>query len=257
MYNRLRRPRWLGLLFAAHFKAGRARRLFSGILHAGLLFSAHFLIADVPVFIAIPPIFVFYRQLLLFAHFFGLPPLSPRIHHSRQRKCWVVIHSTILCTAFFIRFPNCVSANSPGKYNLASKILSAPPSKKFSSSPLLSSAHFQNLKNPFHFSPPTIAQQKYFLRQFMLWITTLVPCCYPRHNSKLPVCPPQNLSPPRVIVIQRTFCRIAPILCPSRVVIPRILLFRAQICSYSQHNALVIPHTFRLLSAAQLYLISK
>ena len=122
---------------------------------------------------------------------------------------------------------------------------------------LLSSAHFQNLKNPFHFSPPTIAQQKYFLRQFMLWITTVVPCCYPQHNSKLPVCPPQNLSPPRVIVIQRTFCRIAPILCPSRVVIPRILLFRAQICSYSRHNALVIPRTFRLLSAAQLYLISK
>ena len=76
-----------------------------------------------------------------------------RIHHSRQRKCWVVIHSTILCTAFFIRFPNCVSANSPGKYNLAGKILSASPSKKFSSSPLLSSAHFQNLKNPFQFSP--------------------------------------------------------------------------------------------------------
>ena len=74
----------------------------------------------------------------------------------------VVIHSTILYTAFFIRFPTCVSANSPGKYNLAGKILSASPSKKFSSSPLLSSAHFQNLKNPFHFSPPTIAQQKYF-----------------------------------------------------------------------------------------------
>ena len=160
--------RWLGLLFAAHFKAGRARRLFSGILHAGLLFSAHFLIAHVPVFIEIPLIFVFYQELLLFAHFYGLPPLSPRIHHSRQRKCWVVIHSTILYTAFFIRFPNCVSANSPGKYNLAGKILSASPSKKFSSSPLLSSAHFKNLKNSFHFSPPTIAQQKYFLRQFML-----------------------------------------------------------------------------------------
>ena len=39
--------------------------------------------------------FVFYQQLLFFAHFYGLPPLSPRIHHSRQRKCWVVIHSTI------------------------------------------------------------------------------------------------------------------------------------------------------------------
>ncbi|WP_425365604.1 DUF4052 family protein, partial [Gemmiger formicilis] len=65
MYNRLRRPRWLGLLFAAHFKAGRARRLFSGILHAGLLFSAHFLIADVPVFIAIPLIFCFLSAVVI------------------------------------------------------------------------------------------------------------------------------------------------------------------------------------------------
>ncbi len=154
---------------------------------------------------------------------------------------------------FQIAYPPTAQANT----TWPAKSSPRPPSKKFSSSPLLSSAHFQNLKNPFHFSPPTIAQQKYFLRQFMLWITTVVPCCYPRHNSKLPVCPPQNLSPPRVIVIPRTFCRIAPILCPSRVVIPRILLFRAQICSYSQHNALVIPRTFRLLSAAQLYFISK
>ena len=154
---------------------------------------------------------------------------------------------------FQIAYPPTAQANT----TWPAKSSPRPPSKKFSSSPLLSSAHFQNLKNPFHFSPPTIAQQKYFLRQFMLLITTVVPCCYPRHNSKLPVCPPQNLSPPRVIVIQRTFCRIAPILCPSRVVIPCILLFRAQICSYSQHNALVIPHIFRLLSAAQLYLISK
>lgn len=65
MCNRLRRSRWLGLLFAAHFKAGRARRLFSGILHAGLLFSAHFLIADVPVFIAIPLIFCFLSAVVI------------------------------------------------------------------------------------------------------------------------------------------------------------------------------------------------
>ena len=168
MCNRLRRPRWLGLLFAAHFKAGRARRLFSGICTQDC-YSAHiFSLLMCPYLSQYRRFFVFYQQLLLFAHFYGLPPLSPRIHHSRQRKCWVVIHSTILCTAFLIRFPNCVSANSPGKYNLAGKILSASPSKKFSSSPLLSSAHFQNLKNPFQFSPPTIAQQKYFLRQFML-----------------------------------------------------------------------------------------
>ena len=132
------------------------------------------------------------------------------------------------------------------------------PPQKNSHPPRCYPAHISKiLKILSTFSPPTIAQQKYFLRQFMLLITTVVSCCYPRHNSKLPVCPPQNLSPPRGIVIQRTFCRIAPILCPSRVVIPRILLFRAQICSYSRHNVLVILRTFRLLSAAQLYLISK
>lgn len=64
MCNR-RRPRWLGLLFTAHFKAGRARRLFSGILHAALLFSAHFLIAHVPVFIEIPMIFCFLSAVVI------------------------------------------------------------------------------------------------------------------------------------------------------------------------------------------------
>lgn len=40
MCNRLRRSRWLGLLFAAHFKAGHARRLFSGICTQDC-YSAH------------------------------------------------------------------------------------------------------------------------------------------------------------------------------------------------------------------------
>lgn len=93
--------------------------------------------------------FVFYQQLLLFAHFYGLPPLSPRIHHSRQRKCWVVIHSTILCIAFFIRFPNCVSANSPGKYNLAGKILSARPPQKNSHPPRCYPAHISKILKTF------------------------------------------------------------------------------------------------------------
>ena len=102
-------------------------------------------------------------------HIFTVYRRFPRVSTTADKE-----NAGLLSTAqfyvqrFFIRFPNCVSANSPGKYNLAGKILSASPSKKFSSSPLLSSAHFQNLKNPFHFSPPTIAQQKYFLRQFML-----------------------------------------------------------------------------------------
>ena len=167
MCNRLRRPRWLGLLFATHFKVGRASRLFSGILHAGLLFSAHFLIADVPVFIAIPLIFCFLSAVVIvctFLRFTAAFPAYPPQQTKKMLGCYPQHNSMY---SVFIRFPNCVSANSPGKYNLASKILSAPL-KKFSSSPLLSSAHFQNLKNPFHFSPPTIAQQKYFLRQFML-----------------------------------------------------------------------------------------
>ena len=145
MCNRLRRSRWLGLLFAAHFKTGHARRLFSGICTQDC-YSAHiFSLPMCPYLSQYRQFFVFYQQLLLFAHFYGLPPLSPRIHHSRQRKCWVVIHSTILCTAFFIRFPNCVSANSPGKYNLAGKILSAPPPQKNSHPPRCYPAHISKI----------------------------------------------------------------------------------------------------------------
>ena len=210
-----------------------------------------------PVFIAIPLIFCFLSAVVIvctFLRFTAAFPAYPPQQTKKMLGCYPQHNSMY---SVFHSVSKLRIRQQPRQIQLGQQNPLRAPSKKFSSSPLLSSAHFQNLKNPFHFSPPTIAQQKYFLRQFMLLITTVVPCCYPRHNSKLPVCPPQNLSPPRVIVIQRTFCRIAPILCPSRVVIPCILLFRAQICSYSQHNALVIPHIFRLLSAAQLYLISK
>ena len=86
MYNRLRRPRWLGLLFAAHFKAGRARRLFSGILHAGLLFSAHFLIADVPVFIAIPLIFCFLSAVVIVCTFLRFTAAFPAYPPQQTKK---------------------------------------------------------------------------------------------------------------------------------------------------------------------------
>ena len=84
--NRLRRPRWLGLLFAAHFKAGRARRLFSGILHAGLLFSAHFLIADVPVFIAIPLIFCFLSAVVIVCTFLRFTAAFPAYPPQQTKK---------------------------------------------------------------------------------------------------------------------------------------------------------------------------
>ena len=151
MCNRLRRPRWLGLLFAAHFKAGRACRLFSGILHAGLLFSAHFIIADLPVFIEIPLIFCFLSAVVIvctFLRFTAAFPAYPPQQTKKMPGCYPQHNSMY---SVFHSVSNCVSDNSPGKYNLAGKILSASPSKKFSSSPLLSSAHFQNLKNPFHF----------------------------------------------------------------------------------------------------------
>ena len=60
----------------------------------------------------------------------------------------------------------------------------------------------------------------------------MVSCCYPRHNSKLSVCPPQNLSPPRGIVIQRTF------LCLSRLCNQRYIVFLWQLFSscYRRHS---------------------
>ena len=82
----MRRPRWLGLLFAAHFKAGRASRLFSGILHAGLLFSAHFLIADVPVFIAIPLIFCFLSAVVIVCTFLRFTAAFPAYPPQQTKK---------------------------------------------------------------------------------------------------------------------------------------------------------------------------
>ena len=75
-----------GLLFAAHFKAGRARRLFSGILHAGLLFSAHFLIADAPIFIAIPPIFCFLSAVVIFCTFLRFTAAFPAYPPQQTKK---------------------------------------------------------------------------------------------------------------------------------------------------------------------------
>ena len=162
------RSRWLGLLFAAHFKAGCARRLFSGILHAGLLFSAHFLIADVPVFIAIPPIFCFLSAVVIvctFLRFTAAFPSYPPQQTKKMLGCYPQ-HNSMYSVSHSVS--KLRIRQQPRQIQLGRQNPLRVPLKKISSSPLLSSAHFQNLKNPFQFSPPTIAQQKYFLRQFML-----------------------------------------------------------------------------------------
>ena len=76
----------LGVQQAAHFKARPARRLFSGILHAGLLFSAHFLIADVPVFIAIPLIFCFLSAVVIVCTFLRFTAAFPAYPPQQTKK---------------------------------------------------------------------------------------------------------------------------------------------------------------------------
>ena len=154
MCNRLRRSRWLGLLFAAHFKAGHARRLFSGILHVG--------------FIAIPLIFCFLSAVVIvctFLRFTAAFPAYPPQQTKKMLGCYPQHNSMY---SVFHSVSKLRIRQQPRQIQRGQQNPLRAPSKKFSSSPLLSSAHFQNLKNPFHFSPPTIAQQKYFLRQFML-----------------------------------------------------------------------------------------
>lgn len=117
MCNRLRRPRWLGLLFAAHFKAGRARRLFSGILHAGLLFSAHFLIADVPVFIAIPLIFCFLSAVVIvciFLRFTAAFPAYPPQQTKKMLGCYPQHNSmySVFSFGFQIAYPPTAQSNT-------------------------------------------------------------------------------------------------------------------------------------------------
>mgnify|MGYP002590962410 CR=1 FL=1 len=143
MCNRLRRPRWLGLLFATHFKVGRASRLFSGILHAGLLFSAHFLIADVPVFIAIPLIFCFLSAVVIvctFLRFTAAFPAYPPQQTKKMLGCYPQHNSMY---SVFHSVSKLRIRQQPRQIQLGQQNPLRAPSKKFSSSPLLSSAHFR------------------------------------------------------------------------------------------------------------------
>lgn len=168
MCNRLRRSRWLGLLFAAHFKAGHARRLFSGILHAGLLFSAHFFIADVPVFIAIPLIFCFLSAVVIVCTFFTVYRRFPRVSTTADKE-----NAGLLSTAQFyvqrfsfgfqIAYPPTAQANTtwPAKFS------PRPPQKNFHP-PRCYPAHISKiLKILSNFLRPLSHSKIIFCGQFM------------------------------------------------------------------------------------------
>lgn len=97
--GRPQRPRGLWLLFAAHFKAGRPPRRISGILHAGLLFSAHFIFAEPPVFIVIP-------------HFFSIASTV------------VIVRTFLRFTASFPEYPPQQTKKKQGCYSLHNSIYS-------------------------------------------------------------------------------------------------------------------------------------
>lgn len=171
---------------------------------------------------------------------FPVHPLRPK---SVSPSCGVVIRSTIPTFDERTYFP--IAALPPWQ-SLHHKCRQSenPPR-------LLSSTHFSTT----HTAAKIFFSE--FFRKTVLWITTALSYCYPRHSFKTAACAAQNSAAAAGVVIQRTICEKTYVLWPGGVVIPCILLQRAQFCGYSSHNGLVIPRTFLLLSAAQLYLISK
>ena len=144
-------------------KRGVPAGCFPEILHAGLLFSAHFSHCRCACIYHNTADFLFSISSCYCLHILRFYRRFPRVSSTADKE-----NAGLLSTAQFyvqrfsfgfqIAYPPTAQANT----TWPAKIPLRAPLKKFSSSPLLSSAHFQNLKNPFHFSPPTIAQQKYF-----------------------------------------------------------------------------------------------
>ena len=252
MYNRLRRPGGWGCCSLHILKRACPQAVFR-ILHAGLLFSAHFLIADVPVFIAIPLIFCFLSAVVIVCIFYGLPPLSSRIHHSRQRN------AGLLSTAqFYVQRFSSVSKlrirQQPRQIQLGRQNPLRPPQKKFPSSPLLSSAHFQNLKKSFPLFSAHYRTAKIFFSAI-----------YAVNNNRGPLLLSAAQFQIACLPYAKSFAALSD--CYSAHILPHSPHFIAQVgllspayCC-SKHRSvvilgtmLVIPRTFRLLSAAQLYL---
>ena len=130
MCNRLRRSRWLGLLFAAHFKAGHARRLFSGICTQDC-YSAH--IFSLPMC----PDLSQYRRFLFSIgscyclHIFSVYRRFPRVSTTADKE-----NAGLLSTAQFarwVKFGYCYRQHI-SEFRLLSKRVRTG---------LLSSAHFR------------------------------------------------------------------------------------------------------------------
>ena len=252
--GRPRRPHGLGLLFAAHFKAGCDRGRISGILHAGLLFSAHFLVLGLLVFIAIPCFFKCISVVVIVCTFLRVTaafPSYPPQQTKKKQGCYPQHNFIYSLHRVFHAFLKLGSAISPGKSNCPAKSTPPPTQKNFRSHPLLFSAHFQNPKKSFSFFLQPHPAAKIFFLRIVLSITTVFPCCYPRHNSKSPACAPQNFSPPLggcypAHILWQSPHFVSKRGCyPPHIVVPGtdLWLVPAQCACYSAHISVVIGGT--------------
>lgn len=197
--------------------------------------------------------------MLLSAHFYGLPPLSRRVHSNRQINRGVVIRGTISIAGFSDRvsnagYPQTVQGNHKVRSIPAKPCPGRTPTRHHPQNSflgLLFSAHFQKRKNPFPlFSLFQLFRKNIFSANcavdnnctFLLLFTAqfkngrLRPAksfavrssCYPAHIFQVSphFVPKQGCYPPHIVVLGTN-----------------LWLFPAQSACYSVHIWVVIGGT--------------
>lgn len=185
------------------------------------------------------------------AHFYGLPLLSRRIHSSRQINRGVVIRGTISIAGFSDRVSN---AGYPQTVQSNHKVRAVParscpgraptrhrPQKSFLG--LLSSAHFQNFKNPF----PLFSLFQFFRKNIFS-----ANCAGDNNCTSLLLFTAQfqngRLRPAKSSVICNS-CYLAHILVGESSFCAQTGLLSPAYCCF-RHKSVVIPGTMYLLFCA-------
>ena len=253
--GRLRRPCGLRLLFAAHFKSGRVRRRISGILHAGLLFSAHFIIAVPPVFIAIPHFFSSISTVVIvrtFLRFTAAFPAYPPQQTKKKQGCYPQHNSMYNLRSVFPAVLKLGIRKQARQKQLTRQNPLPIPRKKFSCHLSCYPAHISKIpKKSFSFFLQPHPTAKIFLSANCAVNNNRIPMLLfaaqfqitRLHPSKFFAAPrgcyPAHILPQRLHFVPKPSCY------PPHIVVPGtdLWLFPAQCVCYSAHISVVIGST--------------
>ena len=245
--GRPRRPHGLGLLFAAHFKAGCARGRISGILHAGLLFSAHFLVLGLLVFIAIPCFFKCISAVVIVCTFLRVTAAFPSYPPQQTKKKAGLLSTAQFYVQLTLRFPAVLKLGirkQPRQKQLTRQKPLRILHKKFSCHLSCYLAHISKIsKKTFSLclNPPRSPKNIFSTN-----------CAVNNNHTPLLLSAAQfqiiRLHPTKFFAATRRLLSSAHFVAKSPFCVPKGLLSPAYCCS--GHRSVVIPGTMCLLFCA-------